>query len=147
MHGGQPTRKVVPGGTVYPATDGTTYLCAGGGGNGLYSTWYGATGSGDAGSATPPKVWRWSGGDTAKGGTGKPQNVTDTAKGYSACRRALWHCLVVDVIAPVTAGGLTSMRVKAVAPTQSASAVTSVANPTVVDSVTLVRTSHVVLAM
>ena len=70
IRNGQPTRVVGKGGTVAPDVDGTTYVCAGGGGNTLYSTWYGPTGSGDAGSTTPPKIWRWSGGDTSSGGTG-----------------------------------------------------------------------------
>ena len=141
MRAGQPTRKVAPGGTVNPASDGTTYLCAGGGGNGLYPTWYGTTGAGDAGSATLPKVWRYSGGDTASGGVGKPQDITDTAKNFSACRRAVWHCLVVTVTAPTTTNPQTSMKVQAVMPTQNSSAVTSTVNPTVFDTVTLVRQS------
>jgi hypothetical protein len=141
IRAGQPTRMVPSGGTVSPVTDGTTYIDAGGGGNGLYKTWYGSTGGGDAGSSTAPKVWRWSGGDTASGGSGTPQNLTDTAKGYSAYRRAVFSCLAVDVTAPATPGGQTLMQVRALMPAQSASAVTSIASPAVMDSVTLTRTS------
>jgi hypothetical protein len=142
MRAGQPTREVPSGGTVSPAADGTTYICAGGGGNGLYTRWYGRTGGGDAGSSTPPKVWRWSGGDTASGGSGKPEDRQDTATGYSAHRRAVWSCLVVDVTAPAAAGGRTSMRIRAAAPAQTAGAVTSIARPAIMDTVTLVRTSR-----
>jgi hypothetical protein len=142
MRAGQPTRQVPSGGTVNAATDGTTYICAGGGGNGLYQTWYGATLGGDAGSATPPKVWRWSGGDTASGGSGKPENLKDTAAGYSAYRRAAYSCLCADITAPVTPGGQTTMLIRAMMPAQTASAVTSITNPAVMDSVTLVRTSQ-----
>ena len=71
MRAGQPTKKVAPGGTVNPPADGTTYVCVGGGGNGLFRDWYGTTGSGDPGSSTPPKVWRWSGGDSPSGGHGQ----------------------------------------------------------------------------
>ena len=90
MIAGQPTRQVLPGGTVSPASQGTTYICACGGGNGLYTTWYGTTGAGAAGSTVEPKVWRWSGGDTATGGTGTPEDQTDTAENYSACRYGLY---------------------------------------------------------
>lgn len=139
MVAGQPTRQVPAGGTVDPATDGTTYICAGGGGNGLYSTWYGPTDSGDAGSATPPKVWRWSGGDTAAGGSGKPQDLTDTATSFSACRRAVWSVLAVDVTPRAHPGGQAEMRVRALMPQQTAAAVTSIASPQVIDSVTIIR--------
>jgi 3',5'-cyclic AMP phosphodiesterase CpdA len=142
MRAGQPTRAVAPGGTVSPAADGTTYICAGGGGNGLYASWYGSTGGGDAGSSTAPKIWRWTGGDTPSGGSGRPAQQTDTAKGFSAYRRAVFSCVVVDVTAPPAAGGRTSMLVRAMMPAQTASAVTSIASPAVMDSVTLVRTSQ-----
>jgi hypothetical protein len=136
------TRKVAVGGTVRPVTDGTTYICCGGGGNGLYPSWYGTTDAGDAGSTTAPKVWRWSGGDTATGGTGSSQDVVDPAKGFSANRRALFHCLVVDVVAPTAANSyLTSLQIQTVAPAQSSSAVTDINTTTVIDSVTLSRPS------
>lgn len=141
MRAGQPTRTVASGGTVAPATDGTTYVCSGGGGNGLYTTWYGPTGGGDAGSTTAPKIWRWSGGDTATGGTGKPEHLTDTAQGFSAYRRAVFSCVVVDVTAPTVTGGSTSMYVQAMMPAQSSTAVTSIASPVMIDSVTLQRTT------
>ncbi len=139
MRAGQPTRKVASGGTVDTSADGTTYICAGGGGNLLYTSWYGSTDSGDSGVSAPPRVWQWSGGDTASGGSGKPQDNIDTAKGFSACRRAVYSCLAVDVTGPGGAGKPASMRVRAVMPAQTPDAVTSIAAPTVIDSVTLVR--------
>jgi hypothetical protein len=141
MRAGQPTRAVAAGGTVDPTVDGTVYICAGGGGNGLYATWYGTTGSGDAGNTTPPKIWRWSGGDTAKGGTGKSQNVKDTAANFSAVRRAVYCAVVADVTAPTVPGGRTTLAIRTLMPTQSGSSITSIASPAVIDSVTLVRTS------
>lgn len=142
MINGKLTTKVPPGGTVYPATDGTTYICAGGGGNGLYTKWYGTTGSGDAGNSTTPKIWEWTGGESSTGGTGSPEDVADPAKHYSASRHAAWSCLVVDVTAPAAAGDQTSMYVQAMMPAQTSSAVTSISSPTLMDSVTLVRTSQ-----
>jgi hypothetical protein len=141
MRAGQPTRKAASGATVSPSVDGTTYICAGGGGNGLYPNWYGTTDSGDAGNTTAPKVWRWSGGDTALGGTGVSQNIQDTANGFSAVRRSVYSCVVVDVTAPTVAGGQTSMRIQSLMPKQVANAVTSIDAPTVIDSILLVRTS------
>jgi hypothetical protein len=141
MRAGQPTRRVAAGETIDPATDGTTYICAGGGGNQLYRTWYGPTGSGDPGSPTMPRVWRWSGGDTASGGSGRPLDLTDTAIGYSACRRSVYSCLLVEVAAPVASGGQTSMRVQAIMPAQTPQAVTSITDPVIIDSVSLVRTA------
>ncbi|HEX3908267.1 MAG TPA: metallophosphoesterase family protein [Mycobacteriales bacterium] len=143
MRAGQPTRAVAAGGTVNPPVDGTTYICAGGGGNGLYKTWYGTTGSGDAGNTTAPKVWRWSGGDTATGGTGKSQDIKDTAKNFSAVRRGVYSCVVVDVTAPTVPGGETTLAIRTLMPAQSGSSITSIANPTVIDSITVVRTSTV----
>jgi hypothetical protein len=138
MIAGQPTARVHSGGTVNSATQGTTYICAGGGGNGLYTKWYGTTLGGDAGSSTPPKVWRWSGGDTAKGGQGKSEDVKDPAKGYSAYRKAAWHCLCVDVT-PAKHGSKPKMVIRALKPTQTGSAVTSISKPAVMDSVTITR--------
>jgi hypothetical protein len=134
---------VAAGGTINPQTDGTTYICAGGGGNGLYKTWYGTTDSGDAGSSTAPKIWRWSGGDTPSGGSGSPKQYADTAKGFSAVRRSVFSIVVVDVTAPTTAGGQTAMRIQTLMPAQSSSAVTSITNPAVIDSISLIRTSKV----
>jgi hypothetical protein len=142
MRAGKPTRQVAAGGTVNPPADGTTYICTGGGGNGLYKVWHGTTLGGDAGNAVAPKIWRWSGGDTAAGGSGTQEFLKDTAKGFSAFRRAAWHCLCVDVTAPAVLGGQTSMLVRAMMPTQTATAVTSIASPGVMDSVTLVRASQ-----
>jgi hypothetical protein len=140
MIAGQPTSQVPSGGTVNSASQGTTYICAGGGGNGLYGQWYGTTLGGDTGSTTAPKVWRWSGGDTARGGTGTPQDVQDTAVGYSAYRRAAYHCLCVDVI-PAANGSPPAMLIRALEPAQTASAVTSITSPAVMDSVTIIRAS------
>ena len=142
MRGGQPTRKVARGGTVSPHADGTIYICAGGGGNGLFRSWYGTTDSGDAGSPTAPKVWRWSGGGTARGGSGTPEDVTDAARGYSAVRRAVFSCILVDVTAPRAPGGSTSMYIRALMPSQTRIAVTSVTRPATIDSVTLTRNSQ-----
>ena len=68
--------------------------------------------------------------------------MTDPANNYSAVRYAVWSCLVVDVTAPASTGDQTSMRVQAMMPAQTFSAVTSITNPTLMDSVTLVRTSR-----
>lgn len=147
MRAGQPTTKVAPGGTVYPAQQGTTYICAGGAGQGLYRTWYGATDSpaGDTGDPTPPKVWQWSDGDGPAGGNGTNLDVTDTAEGFSAFRRAHWHCLVIDVTAPhghgrsSGPGAETSMHIRAIDPAQTMTAITDITQPATMDSVTLVR--------
>ncbi len=141
MRAFEPTMEAAPGSTVRPAADGTTYICAGGGGNGLYRTWYGSTGSGDGGSTAAPRVWQWSGGATAVGGIGKPVDVVDKVRGYSAVRRAVFCCLAIDVSAPAAAGHQTTMTIRTLMPAQTASAVTSIADPAVIDSVTLVRTA------
>lgn len=139
MIAGQPTSQVPSSGTVNSVSQGTTYVCAGGGGNGLYGQWYGTTLGGDPGSTAAPKTWRWSGGDTALGGTGTARDVTDTAVGYSAYRQAAYHCLCVDVV-PAASGGSPSMLIRALKPAQTASAVTSITSPAVMDSVTIIRT-------
>jgi hypothetical protein len=142
MRAGKATRRVARGGSVHPVTDGTTYINAGGGGNNLYKTWYGPTDAGDAGNSTPAKIWRWRDGDSAKGGHGGPVQRTDPVKHFSAYRHAAWSALLVDVTAPTKSNKTTRMRIRAIRPTQSASAVTSIASPAVIDSVTLVRTHH-----
>lgn len=138
MRAGQPTRQVASGDTVNPVTDGTTYICVGGGGNHLYTTWYGSTDAGDAGSAEPSKVWEWSGGQAATGGHGRSVQVTDPARGFSAFRRAAYSCLVVDVTA-ATSTVPASMQIRALSPAQTLAAVTSIASPVTMDSVTLIR--------
>ena len=138
MRAGQPTRQVTSGDTVNPVTDGTTYICVGRGGNHLYPTWYGSTDAGDAGSAERSKVWEWSGGQAATGGHGRSVQVTDPAQGFSAFRRAAYCCLVVDVT-PATATAPASMRIRALRPAQTLAAVTSIASPVTMDSVTLIR--------
>jgi hypothetical protein len=141
MRAGQPTRQVAIGGTSDPSIDGTTYICAGGGGNGLYTTWYGTPDAGDSGSTKAPLIWRFASGDSPAGGTGPTTDLTDTSTGYSANRRGVWSCLVVDVTAPTPNNPQTSMQVQSLMPPQTAAAVTSISNPTVIDSITLVRTS------
>ena len=139
IRAGQPTRKVKSGGTVDPVADGTTYICAGGGGNHLYTSWYGSTDAGDTGDPAAPRVWQWSGGESARGGRGKSVDVPDPAEGFSAFRRAVYSCLVVDVTPPGPADAQARMHVRALMPAQTLSAVTSIAAPAVMDSVTLAR--------
>jgi hypothetical protein len=144
IRGGDVTKVVPSGGTVRPAADGTTYICAGGGGQGLYTGWYGATGGGDPANASgPPLVWEWTGTDTADGGTGTAEDITDPVTDYSAYRHANWSFIVLDVEAPRFPGGETSVLVRAIDPTQNSNGITSIASPTVMDSVTLVRRSGV----
>lgn len=138
MRAGQPARQVTSGDTVNPVTEGTTYICVGGGGNHLYPTWYGSTDAGDAGSAERSKVWEWSGGQAATGGHGPSVQVTDPAQGFSAFRRAAYCCLSVEVT-PATATVPASMRIRALRPAQTLAAVTSIAFPVTMDSVTLIR--------
>lgn len=142
IRAGQPTRKARSGATVHPQDDGTTYVCVGTGGNSLYRTWFGTSDGGDAGSSTAPKVWRWSGGDTARGGHGTPQDVPDPAKHFSAYRQAAYACLQVTVKAPTKHDPHTRMHLHALRPEQSAGQVTSISSPDVMDSVTLVRHSR-----
>ncbi len=140
--GGEVTKTVPSGGTVHPATDGTTYIGAGGGGQSLYTGWYGVTGGGDPANASgPPLIWEFTTSDTAKGGTGSTVDITDPVSNYSAYRHANWSFIVLDVQAPKFIGGETSILVRAIDPTQTSSGITSTA-PVVMDSVTLVRTSR-----
>lgn len=134
------------GSTIEPASVGTTYICAGGGGQSLYTTWYGTTTQGDAGSATPPKTNAWSGGDSATGGTGTVTDGTDPwlaaagVSSYSANRKANWSALSVTVT-PATEGGTTTMFIQALDPTQTSGGISSVAGPAVIDTITLSRTA------
>jgi hypothetical protein len=141
LRAGVSTRTVPSGGTVSPVTDGTTYICAGGGGQTLYPTWYGPTGGGDPGSSTGPKINVWSGTATAEGGTGTAEDVADTSAGYSAFRHAIWSFVIIDVLAPTAIGGQTSLLVQAIDPSQNADRVWSICNRPVMDSVTIGRTS------
>jgi Calcineurin-like phosphoesterase/Purple acid Phosphatase, N-terminal domain/TAT (twin-arginine translocation) pathway signal sequence len=138
---------IAPGGNVAPAYQGTTYICTGGGGAGLAATatsgWYGTSGGGDlatTGTGTPLlEVW---GSETALGvGSGGTSSEPDPVTGWSAYRRAQYCHLVIDVTAPKTWGGLTSMHVRAIDPSQSGSTITSITGSAVMDSVTLVRKS------
>ena len=140
--GGEVTKVVASGGTVHPATDGTTYINAGGGGQDLYTGWYGTTGGGDPANASgPPLIWEWSGTDSATGGTGTAEDITDPVVNYSAYRHANWSFIVLDVKAPRFPGDRTSILVRAIDPTQTSSGITSITSPVVMDSVRLVRTS------
>jgi hypothetical protein len=141
--GGEVTKTVPSGGTIYPETDGTTYIDAGGGGQDLYTGWYGATGGGDpANTAGVPLLWEFSGTNTATGGTGSTEDIPDTVLNYSGYRHANWSFIVLDVKAPSFFGGETSMLVRAIDPTQNGNGITSTTGPVVMDSVTLVRTSR-----
>jgi len=143
VRGGEVTKVVPSGGTIYPETDGITYIDAGGGGQGLYTGWYGVTGAGDpANTAGKPLIWEWTGSNTATGGTGSSEDITDPVTGYSAYRRANWSFIVLDVTAPRFPGDETSVVVRAIDPTQNSSGITSTANPAVIDSVKLVRRSR-----
>jgi hypothetical protein len=143
VRGGEVTKVVPSGGTVHPASEGTTYICAGGGGQGLYTGWYGTTGGGDPANASgPPLVWEWTGTDTAAGGTGTAEDIPDTVADYSAYRHANWSFIVLDVTAPKFPGGETTVLVRAVDPTQNSSGITSTSSPVVMDSVTLARRSR-----
>jgi len=141
---GSEVTKVVPsGGKVHPGSEGTTYIGAGGGGQGLYTGWYGATGGGDpANSPGAPLLWEWSGSNTATGGTGTSQDITDPVPNYSAWRRANWSFIVLDVKAPRFLGDETRLRVRAIDPTQNSNGITTPASPAVVDEVTLIRDSR-----
>jgi hypothetical protein len=140
--GREVTKAVPSGGKITPESEGTSYIGAGGGGQGLYTGWYGTTGGGDpANTAGKPLVWEWSGGNTAAGGTGTAEDIVDPVTNYSAWRRANWSFIVLDVKAPRFHGDETSLRVRAIDPTQNTSGITAVNLP-VVDEVTLVRTSR-----
>jgi hypothetical protein len=137
---------VAPGGKIAPAVQGTTYICTGGGGAGLAASatsgWYGTSGGGDlatTGTGTP-KVEVW-GDESPSGSTGGTSSEPDPVTGWSAYRRAQYCHLVIDVSAPKTWGGLTSMHIRAIDPAQSGSTITSIADPAVMDDVTLVRKS------
>ncbi len=141
--GGEVTTVVPSGGTVHPDADGTTYIDAGGGGQSLYTGWYGATGGGDPANASgPPLIWEWTGTDTAAGGTGTAEDIPDPVTGYSAYRHANWSFIVLDVTAPRFAGDETRILVRAIDPTQNSGGITSTSSPAVMDSVTLVRRSQ-----
>jgi hypothetical protein len=141
--GGEVTKTVPSGGTVHPATDGTTYIGAGGGGQSLYTGWYGVTGGGDPANASgPPLIWEFTTSDTAEGGTGNTVDITDPVANYSAYRHANWSFIAIDVKAASFFGGETSMLVRAIDPTQTSGGITSTSGPVVMDSVTLVRTSR-----
>jgi hypothetical protein len=138
---GSSVTKVVPtGGTITPSSEGTTYIGAGGGGQDLYTGWYGSTGGGDPANASgPPLIWEWTGSDTATGGTGTAEDITDPVTDYSAYRHANWSFIVLDVKAPRFFGDKTELRVRAIDPTQNSNGITSTSFPPVMDDVTLVR--------
>lgn len=138
-----------PGGTVDPSKVGTTYICTGGGGQSLAASatsgWNGSSGGGDlaSGAGTPaPIIEVYSGGEKATGGSGSTEQEPDPVTGWSAYRRAQYCHLIIDVTAPTTHGGATSMHIQAIDPTQSGSTISSITPPeAVMDSITLTRTS------
>jgi hypothetical protein len=170
--GGSYTNFYTEQGALTPpsgAISGTTYFCAGGGGQSLYTSWLGFAGGDDAtsgdGTVTgdanvaansfstsgTPFLDVWKVGSTVESGTatGAPAGATGVASGgstendpaynpaapFSAWRFATWSHLTINVIAPTTSGGQTSMQVLGVDANVS---------PTVVmDSVTIVRNSVV----
>lgn len=143
LRGGEVTKVVPSGGTVFPEAEGTTYICAGGGGQGLYTGWYGTTGGGDPANASgPPLLWEFTGSNTAAGGTGSTVDIPDTVTDYSAYRHANWSFIALDVTAPRFPGGETSILVRAIDPTQNGNGITSTSGPAVMDSVMLVRRSR-----
>jgi hypothetical protein len=105
--------------------------------------WYGSTtGGGDpANAAGDPLIWEFTGSNTATGGTGATEDITDPVAGYSAYRKANWSFITLDVKAPLFPGGETSVLIRAIDPTQSGNRITSIASPAVMESVTLVRRS------
>jgi 3',5'-cyclic AMP phosphodiesterase CpdA len=143
LRNNQVTKVVPSGGTVHPEKDGTTYILAGGGGQGLYTGWYGETGGGDPANASgPPLLWEFTGSNTATGGTGSTEDIPDTLQDYSAYRHANWSFIALDVTAPRFPGGETSILVRAIDPTQNSGGITSTGSPVVMDSVKLVRRSR-----
>jgi hypothetical protein len=141
--GGEVTTVVPSGGTVHPEKEGTTYICAGGGGQGLYTGWYGVTGAGDPANASgPPLLWEFEGSNTAAGGTGATEDIPDTVQDYSAYRHANWSFIALDVTAPRFPGDETKILVRAFDPTQNGNGITSTSGPVVMDSVTLARRSQ-----
>jgi hypothetical protein len=147
MRGNVVQAEVPPGGTINPARHGTTYICTGGGGAGLAASatsgWFGTSGGGDlatTGTGVPPlEVW---GSETARGiGSGGTRSVPDPVTGWSAYRRAQYCHLVIDVTAPKFWGGRTTLHIRAVDPAQAGATITSISNPVIMDSVTLVRKS------
>jgi len=144
---GQPnTASGASGAPVYPATQGTTYICAGNGGQSLYTGWYGPTGGGDpATAAGAPHINEFAGTPSPNGAA---TDGVDSVTGYSVYRTAIWGFIVVDVTAPSTQGGTTTMYIRAIDPTQpqppaSDTGISSVTSPAIIDSVTLSRTSRV----
>lgn len=91
--GGVNTATVAPGGTVRPATQGTTYIVAGGGGKTGYPV-----------SLAPLSYV------VAEGGMKVPE-VAD----WSAIHSESYNLLVADVI-PLTAAGTTTMKLRAISP-------------------------------
>ncbi len=168
--GGSYTNFYTQQGALTPpsgAISGTTYFCAGGGGQSLYTTWYGYSGGSDSTSGdgsvagdtnvntfttgTSPFLDVWKVGTTVESGTatGAPAGATGVATGgstendpayvatapFSAWRYSTWSHLTVNVTAPTTAGGQTTMQILGVDANVS---------PTVVmDSVTIIRNSVV----
>jgi hypothetical protein len=172
--GGSYTNFYTQQGTLTPpsgAISGTTYICAGGGGQSLYSTWYGNSSgnpsssltsgdgsvSGDSNTSTFTTshapfldVWEVSGTVTPGTATGAPSGASGVSSGsgdtqndpaynasapFSSWRYATWSHLTINVTAPTTSGGQTSMQILGVDANVS---------PTVVmDSITIIRNTVV----
>jgi Purple acid Phosphatase, N-terminal domain/Calcineurin-like phosphoesterase len=170
--GGSYTNFYTDQGALTPpsgAISATTYFCAGGGGQSLYTSWLGFSGgddgtSGDGsvtgdtnaaantfttGSSPFLDVWKVSGTVEPGTATGAPAGATGVASGgstendpaysaaapFSAWRFSTWSHLTINVTAPTSTGGQTSMQILGVDANVS---------PTVVmDSVTIIRDSVV----
>jgi Calcineurin-like phosphoesterase/Purple acid Phosphatase, N-terminal domain/TAT (twin-arginine translocation) pathway signal sequence len=153
--------NIASGGSYDPGVvQATTYICTGGGGQSLAASsssgWNGPSDSPNSdlasGAGTPaPIIAEYSGGETATGGSGTPTTgLADPFTGWSAFRKATFCHLIIDVTAPTTQGGQTSMLIRAIDPTQVdttsdpdnlGGTVTSPPVPAVMDSITLTRTS------
>jgi hypothetical protein len=159
----------------------TSYICAGGGGNSLYTAWYGTSGQDGPASGGPtsdsnvsantydtsasPFVDQWEVGSTFESGTAKgaPSGAKDLYAGsgttendpnynsaapFSAFRFGTWSHLVINVTAPTTAGGITSMEIQSIDANVSSENVTltngtAATQGTLLDSVTIQRYSTV----
>jgi hypothetical protein len=131
------------GSTIDLPGPGTTYICAGGGGQSLYTSWYGTSSGGTTTGTGSAHADEWSGTPAPNGAfTFNPDQwlVAASQSSFSAYRKAAWTCMSVTVT-PSTAGGATTMLIQALDPTQTGSAITSTSNPTVIDSITLSRTA------
>jgi hypothetical protein len=131
------------GSTIDLPGPGTTYICAGGGGQSLYTSWYGTSSGGTTSGSGSAHADEWSGTPSPNGAytfSTDPWLAASGETSFSAYRQAVWSCLSVTVT-PATEGGTTTMLIKALDPTQTGSGITSTSNPAVIDSITLSRTA------